>query len=243
MLIYPAIDLRGGECVRLLQGRFDAVTRYDSDPFARARAFRDAGAEWLHVVDLDGAEAGEPRQHALIGEIARASGLKVQAGGGVRTRGDVARLLEAGAARAVVGSAAVSAPEDVSEWLRDFGPERITLALDVRLTGRGPEVLTHGWVQGSGVDLWTALERLAEGAPRHVLVTDVARDGALTGPNVRLIEKITGRRPDLALQASGGVAELDDLPALKGAGAAGAIVGKALYENRFTLDEAIARAG
>lgn len=242
MLIYPAIDLRGGECVRLLQGRFDAVTRYDADPFARAEAFRAAGAEWLHVVDLDGAKAGEPRQHALIGEIARASGLKVQAGGGVRTRGDVARLLEAGAARAVVGSAAVSAPEDVSEWLQDFGPERITLALDVRLTERGPEVLTHGWAQGSGVDLWTALERLAEGAPRHVLVTDAARDGALTGPNVRLIEKITTRRPDLALQASGGVAELDDLPALNAAGAAGVIVGKALYENRFTLDEAIARA-
>lgn len=242
MLILPAIDLRGGECVRLLQGRFDAVTRYDADPFARAAAFRAAGAEALHVVDLDGAEVGEPRQHALIGEIARASGLKVQAGGGVRTRGDVARLLEAGASRAVVGSAAVRKPEDVVDWLQDFGPERIVLALDVRLTERGPEVLTHGWTEDSGVDLWTALDRLAEGAPKHVLVTDVARDGALTGPNLPLIEKITSRRPDLALQASGGVAELDDLAPLNAAGAAAAVVGKALYENRFTLEQAIARA-
>ncbi len=243
MLIYPAVDLRGGVCVRLLQGRFDAVTRYDDDPRARLESFAAAGARWAHLVDLDGAEAAAPRQHALVGELARSTGLHVQAGGGVRSREDVARLLDAGVDRAVVGSAAARDPAAVSDWLAEFGAERIALALDVR-TGSGPaEVATHGWTQGSGVTLDAALHRLAPAAPRHLLVTDIERDGALTGPNVPLVRDLTATWPALAVQASGGVATLDDLGALKAAGAAAAIVGKALYEGRFTLGEALARVG
>lgn len=240
MLIYPAIDLRAGECVRLLHGRFDAVTRYDADPFARLAAFAEAGAAWVHVVDLDGAEAGAPRQHALIGALARATGAKIQTGGGVREREDVERLLGAGAARVVVGSAAAKRPDEVRDWITEFGVEQVCAALDVTTDGPEPEVATHGWTQGSGLTLSTALAFYPEGALKHVLITDVGRDGALTGPNLALLAGVIAARPDLAVQASGGVATLADLPALSGIGAAGAIVGRALYEGRFTLEEALA---
>ncbi|HEX8569297.1 MAG TPA: 1-(5-phosphoribosyl)-5-[(5-phosphoribosylamino)methylideneamino]imidazole-4-carboxamide isomerase [Caulobacteraceae bacterium] len=239
MLIYPAVDLRAGVCVRLLQGRFDAVTRYDEDPRARLDAFAAAGAEWVHVVDLDGAEAGGPRQHELIGELARVSGLRVQAGGGVRMREDVARLLQAGVERVVVGSTAVRDPQSVARWLEELGADAITVALDVRLGEAGPEAVTHGWREGSGVSLWEALERLGDGRLRHLLVTDVAKDGALAGPNVDLVAEIVRRRPDLKLQASGGVRGLEDLAALRTVGASGAVVGKALYEGLFRLEEAL----
>lgn len=239
MLIYPAIDLRAGECVRLLRGRFDAVTRYDADPAARFAHFAEAGASWIHIVDLDGAEAGEPRQHQLIGDLARAAGVSVQAGGGVRTADDIARLLDAGVARVVVGSAAVRDPDSVIGWLDRFGADAITLALDVDLIDGAPQVATHGWAASSGVSLWQALARLAAGKPRHLLVTDISRDGALEGPNTQLAGQIVDKAPGIALQASGGVAELADITALKAVGAAGVIIGKALYEGRFTLEAAI----
>lgn len=239
MLIYPAVDLRGGVCVRLLQGRFDAQTVYDLDPFARLAAFEASGARWAHIVDLDGAKAGSPVQHELIGRLSGASRLKIQAGGGVRTRRDVERLLNLGVSRVVVGSAAVSRPDEVRGWIEDFGRDRICLALDVKAKGRGFEVAVHGWTQGGGVDLFDALDRYPDKVLRHLLVTDVSRDGALTGPNFELIKTLVARRPEVQLQASGGVAQLDDLKALNKAGSAGAIVGRALYEGRFTLEEAI----
>ena len=239
MLIYPAIDLRAGECVRLLHGRFDAVTRYDADPLARLAAFEAAGAEWVHIVDLDGAEAGEPRQYELIARMAAAGGVRIQTGGGVRKEEDVARLLDAGAERVVVGSLAVRRPDTVIEWLNRFGADRVTLALDVRMIDGAPVVATDGWTKGSGLSLWQALHRLSTGRPRHMLVTEISRDGALTGPDLELAREIVRRQPDLAYQASGGVASLADLTALKAAGATGAIVGRALYEGRFTLEEAL----
>ena len=225
MLIYPAIDLRAGECVRLLHGRFDAVTRYDADPLARLAAFEAAGAEWVHIVDLDGAEAGEPRQYELIARMAAAGGVRIQTGAGVE--------------RVVVGSLAVRRPDTVIEWLNRFGADRVTLALDVRMIDGAPVVATDGWTKGSGLSLWQALHRLSTGRPRHMLVTEISRDGALTGPDLELAREIVRRQPDLAYQASGGVASLSDLAALKAAGATGAIVGRALYEGRFTLEEAL----
>jgi phosphoribosylformimino-5-aminoimidazole carboxamide ribotide isomerase len=242
VLIYPAVDLREGVCVRLMQGRFDEATVYDLDPFARLAAFEAAGAAWAHVVDLDGAKAGGPVQHRLIGRLAGASRLKIQAGGGVRTRADVERLLNLGVSRVVVGSAAVSRPEEVKGWISDFGRDRVCLALDVRARGAGFEVATHGWTKGAGVSLDAALDAYPDAAARHILVTDVSRDGALTGPNLDLIKWLVARRPELKVQASGGVARLDDLRVLSKAGSAGAIVGRALYEGRFTLQEAL-RAG
>lgn len=239
MLIYPAIDLLAGDCVRLLRGRFDAVTRYDADPLARLAAFETVGAEWVHVVDLDGAEAGEPRQYELVARMAASSRVRIQTGGGIRSQEDVVRLLDAGAERVVVGSLAVRRPDAVIEWLNRFGADRLTIALDVRVIDGAPMVATDGWTKGSGLSLWQILNRLSPGRPRHVLVTEISRDGALEGPDLDLAAEIARRQPELAYQASGGVASLSDLTALKATGAAGAIVGRALYEGIFTLEEAL----
>lgn len=240
MIVYPAIDLRGGVCVRLMHGRFDAVTRYDDDPAARLAAFAAAGAGWVHIVDLDGAEAGRAVQHDLIGALAAAIAVRIQSGGGVRTADDVQRLIDAGVSRVVVGSLAVSDPDTVAGWLDRFGPDRLTLAIDVRADGDRYVPSLKGWTEAASVDLWSALDRYPPGTARHLLVTDVGRDGALTGPNLDLLAEIVARRPDLAVQASGGVASLDDLAAARRIGCAGAIVGRALYENRFTLGQALA---
>ncbi len=240
MIVYPAIDLKDGVCVRLMHGRFDQVTQYDERPAARLAAFAAAGATWVHVVDLDGAEAGRARQHALIGELARAVDVRIQSGGGVRSRADVEALLEAGVSRVVVGSLAVTDPETVAGWLAEFGAERITLAIDVRADGDRYVPALKGWTEAADVDLWAALDRYPAGTVRHLLVTDVGRDGALTGPNLDLLAQIVARRPDLAVQASGGVAALSDLAAARALGCAGAIVGRALYEGRFTVEQALA---
>lgn len=240
MIVYPAIDLRQGECVRLMHGRFDQVTRYDSDPAARLGAFAQAGAEWVHIVDLDGAKAGRAIQHALIGRLAATGGVMVQSGGGVRTADDVQALLDAGVTRVVVGSLAVTDPETVGVWLERFGIERLTLAIDVRADGDIFRPALRGWTETARTDLWRALDRYPPGLARHLLVTDVGRDGALTGPNQSLISAIMTRRPDLRVQLSGGVATLKDLGAARQAGCAGAVVGRALYEGRFTLEQALA---
>lgn len=242
MLIYPAIDLKDGVCVRLLHGRFDAVTRYDEQPAMRLATFVAEGAEWIHIVDLDGAEAGRAVQHGLIGELVSAIDVCVQSGGGVRSADDVERLLEAGVHRVVIGSLAVTQPDAVLSWLERFGADRITLALDVKIENDVPVPALRGWTESSGVDLWTALDRYPRGVAKHLLVTDVGRDGALTGPNLQLLSEIRLRRPDMVVQASGGVSSLDDIAAIKALGCNGAIVGRALYEDRFTLPEAIATA-
>lgn len=240
MLIYAAIDLKDGACVRLLHGRFDAVTQYDDIPARRLAAFAAEGASWVHIVDLDGAEAGRAMQHALIGELAASVDVKIQSGGGVRARADVQALLDAGVSRVVVGSLAVTAPDQVGQWLADLGPERLTLAFDVKLEDGVPVPALKGWSQSSGIDLWTALDRYPPGTLTHVLVTDVGRDGALTGPNLDLLAEVRRRRPDLKLQASGGMSSLDDLTACRDLGCDGAIVGRALYEGRFTTADALA---
>jgi len=239
MLIVPAIDLRAGRCVRLAQGRFDAVTTY-GEPHAQLRAFAEAGAGWVHVVDLDGAEAGAARQYPLIGTLARSGLANIQSGGGVRTQADVEMLLNAGVQRVVIGSAAVRAPDAVRNWTAIFGLDRICCALDVRQTPDGWEVAQSGWKEGAGVTLEQALALYPPGALRHVLITDISRDGVLGGPNVELMQAVCAMRPDLRVQASGGVARLEDLDALRQTGAAAAIVGRALYEKRFTLEAALA---
>ena len=240
MLIYPAIDLRHGVCVRLMHGRFDQVTEYDASPPARLAGFVAEGAEWVHIVDLDGAEAGRAVQHDLIGQLAKSIEVKIQSGGGVRTVEDVERLLAAGVDRVVVGSLAVTRPHEVALWLERFGPEKLTLAFDVRVDERGvPTPSLKGWTQAAEFDLWAALDRYPVGTVRHVLVTDVGRDGALTGPNLDLLADIRLARPDLKIQASGGVSSLEDLAAAAAIGCDGAIVGRAIYEGRFTAGQAI----
>ncbi len=238
MLILPAIDLIEGRCVRLLHGNFDHATRY-GDPIARIASFAEAGATWVHVVDLDGARAGCPRQTELIGSLTRAANVRIQSGGGVRTREHIQQLLDQGVARVVLGSIAARAPDLVRTWLHEFGSEAICCAFDVRRHGCSYEVTTEAWREGSGMDLDALLDAYA-GNLAHVLVTDISRDGAMTGPNIDLIKTLVAAHPGLQVQASGGVSSLADLGALRNTGAAGAIVGRALYERAFTLEDALA---
>jgi phosphoribosylformimino-5-aminoimidazole carboxamide ribotide isomerase len=240
MKLLPAIDLVGGRCVRLAQGDFARETRYSDDPVAALRDFAAGGAEEAHIVDLDGARAGAPRQHDLLATLARSTDLRLQVAGGFRTVDQLAAALDAGVARVVIGSLAVSDPEAFAAMLDRFGPQRLTLALDVQLDKGEALVATHGWKVGSGQRLGDVLGQFPD--IRHLLVTDIARDGMLSGPNVALMTSILRDFPGVALQASGGVAELADLAALRETGAARAIVGKAIWENRFTVAQGVAHA-
>jgi len=239
MRLIPAIDLKDGRCVRLLQGDFDAETRYQAQPLELLSKYREFGADWLHVVDLDGARDGVAGNLRLIEQLARsAAGLRLQVGGGLRSSSALEQMLDYGVTRVVVGSAAISQPEQVQQWLRHFGCERVALAFDVRMDAGGtPRVATHGWRQQSDLSLWDALQRFAAGTLKHVLCTDVARDGALSGPNVSLYEAAVKRHPEIEWQASGGVRDAADLRALARAGARAAISGKALLEQLMTREE------
>lgn len=239
MLIYPAIDILGGKCVRLALGKFDDVTTY-GDPSEQCAAFAAQGAQWIHIVDLDGARAGQPMQHNLLQRLTQCSTAKIQFGGGVRQFAHVQALFDAGVSRVVLGSVAVQRPQEVQEWLASFGIDRLCCALDVRPQDGRYEVVVRGWAAGSGVELAAALARFELGTLKHIMVTDVSRDGVLAGPNVALLRSLVAARPDLKIQASGGVASLEDLRALREAGSAGAIVGRALYEKRFQLEDAFA---
>lgn len=238
MTVIPAIDLRAGRCVRLLQGDFDRETVYRGDPVEAARAYRESGFDRLHVVDLDGARSGTQQHQAIIAEIVADTGLDVQLGGGLRDRDAVDRWLQAGVARCVVGSLAVSMPDTVAEWLDAFGRESIVLALDVRTEGQqDPRLSTHGWARATATSLWQAMDFYAHAGVRHVLCTDVARDGMMTGPNVALYGGFLARYPDVALQASGGIRDLRDLEALRDVGCAAAITGRALLDTALTPAE------
>lgn len=238
MILYPAIDVLDGRVVRLEKGDFNAVTDYGGDPVAVARAYREAGAEWLHMVDLSGARDGARRQDDLVAEIAE-TGISLQTGGGVRSAEDVERILDAGAKRAVVGSLAVTDPHTVIGWLNRFGANRITAAFDVRIVDGTPYPAVKGWTEVTARPLGALLEDYGRAELVHALVTDVGRDGMLDGPNIDLYADLAKARPDLQWQASGGVSSLEDVKALKATGAAGAVIGKALFEGRFTLEEAL----
>jgi phosphoribosylformimino-5-aminoimidazole carboxamide ribotide isomerase len=237
MELIPAIDLRDGRCVRLLKGDFARETRYEADPVELACRYRDTGAAWLHVVDLDGAKRGEPVNLELVERMRRASGLKVQLGGGVRKRSSLEAALAA-ADRVVIGSLAVSDAATVVGWLAEFGADRLTLGLDVRLHADGRAMIaTHGWTQDSALSLDAALETYRAAALRHVLCTDIDKDGALEGPNVALYRECVRRWPGIAFIASGGVRDAADLAALAATGVAAAVSGKALLEGRLSAAE------
>lgn len=239
MKIIPAIDLRGGRCVRLLKGEFDRETRYSDEPAAVAHAYRSMGFDTLHVVDLDGARTGDQHHQAIVRRITAETGLAVQLGGGIRHRDTVAAWLDAGVSRLVVGSLAVQEPAAVAGWFDEFGPARFVLALDVRLDAGGiPRLATHGWTRDSKRSLWDCIDGYrSTTALEHVLCTDVGRDGAMTGPNVDLYREFVARCPDIALQASGGVRDAADLEALRDLGAAAAITGRALLDGAITEEE------
>ncbi|MCY4193689.1 MAG: 1-(5-phosphoribosyl)-5-[(5-phosphoribosylamino)methylideneamino]imidazole-4-carboxamide isomerase [bacterium] len=236
MQLYPAIDLRGGRCVRLYQGSYDAETAYSDDPVGQARQFADAGASWLHVVDLDAARTGEPANLPVIFAIADAVPIPVQTGGGIRSLDAAAALADAGAARVVLGTAAVENPELVAQVA---ARQPVAVGLDAR----GRAVATHGWQRGGGGDLLELAARFESSGAEAVVVTEISRDGTMSGPDIdglRAVLAATG----LAVIASGGVAAVEDLTELAALGddrrgLAGVIVGRALYEGRFTVDQAL----
>ena len=239
--VYPALDIRDGQVVRLLQGDYAQQTTYGDDPLPHAQAFAAAGAQWMHLVDLDAARAGGYTLAPLLARIAADTRLQVQTGGGVRCRDDVARILDAGASRVVVGSLAVREPAQVLAWLREFGAARLTIALDTRQGDDGVWRLpVHGWTETADVTLDELAVRYAQAGMQHLLCTDIARDGMLSGPNLDLYAHLSRLLPGVAVQASGGVRDVADVAAARAAGCAGAVLGKALLEGRLQLQEALA---
>ncbi|PPU08099.1 1-(5-phosphoribosyl)-5-[(5-phosphoribosylamino)methylideneamino]imidazole-4-carboxamide isomerase [Xanthomonas arboricola] len=239
--VYPALDIRNGRVVRLLQGDYARETQYGDDVLARAQAFADAGAQWMHLVDLDAAKAGGYTLAITLGEIVRTTGLRVQTGGGVRSRADVARILDAGAARVVIGSLAVRQADSVIEWLQEFGADRLTIALDTRQDADGVwQLPVHGWTEAAEATLDQLAVRYAQAGLQHLLCTDIARDGMLSGPNMDLYAHLRTLAPQLQVQVSGGARNLADVAAARAAGCAGIVLGKALLEGHLVLKEALA---
>ena len=240
MKLIPAIDLLDGQCVRLRHGDFNQCKVYDLSIVKLAEQYAAAGAEWLHVVDLaasrDGAEADSTPLYQLISQCSQS----VQTGGGVRESDDIRERLDRGAGRVVVGSISATDPERFYRWLGRFGADKLVAALDVQLDdNKVPMVRTHGWTRESGQSLWHLLDFYDNADLKHVLCTDISRDGAMTGPNAELYREIKKRYPSVRVQASGGVSGLNDLRDLKDTGADSAISGKALLEGCFTVEEAI----
>ncbi len=240
--VYPAIDIRGGLVVRLHKGDYDKETRYPDDPVSVASNYALAGARWLHLVDLDAARAGGYTLLPLVEEIAGGTDLQIQTGGGVRTADDVQRILDAGASRVVIGSMAVSEPETVLGWLERFGPDRLTVALDTRTSENGIwELPVAGWTSVAETDLPTMVHRYASSGLKHVLCTDIGRDGTLSGPNLHLYTFMTRSSPGLSVQASGGVRDAADVRSCLKTGCSGVVLGKSLLEGRLTVEDAVAQ--
>ncbi|MEH7376586.1 1-(5-phosphoribosyl)-5-[(5-phosphoribosylamino)methylideneamino]imidazole-4-carboxamide isomerase [Neobacillus drentensis] len=233
LTIYPAIDMRGGNCVRLLQGDYDQETIYGNSPFDMAKSFAADGADWIHMVDLDGAKDGKRVNDRFVIEAANKLDVKIQIGGGIRSEEDIVHYLENGVDRVIIGSIAVSNPEFAIEMIKKYGG-KIAVGIDAK----NGYVATHGWLDTSELKAVDLGKRFAEADAETFIFTDIATDGTLAGPNIAAVcemAKVTEKN----VIASGGVSSLADLKAIAKNGISGAIVGKALYENRFTLKEAL----
>jgi phosphoribosylformimino-5-aminoimidazole carboxamide ribotide isomerase len=234
-IVYPAVDILEGRCVRLLQGRFGSESVYSDDPVQVALGFCRAGARWLHIVDLEGAKTGERVNREIVLEVVRRAACPVQAGGGLRTVDDVEEMIAAGAGRAVMGTAALEDPPAVARACKRFG-ERIAVSLDVK----GATLAAHGWTEGSGMPVVEAVHEFESLGVTRFIYTDVSKDGTLTGPNIKAILKIAAAT-NCPVVASGGIGSINELKAvarLHEDGIAGVIVGRAFYEHKFTVGEA-----
>jgi phosphoribosylformimino-5-aminoimidazole carboxamide ribotide isomerase len=241
--LYPAIDVRSGRVVRLHQGDYEQETAYEEEPLTLAKRYADTGARWLHLVDLDAARYGGYTLAPLLRAITTTSWMRVQTGGGVRSEADIEAILDAGADRVVVGSLAVREPDRVGDWLQRYGADRITVALDARQSSTGHWRLpVAGWTEDSGAQLEPMLEHFANVGVRHLLCTDVSRDGTMQGPNLDLYRHVREIAPEMQVQASGGIRDIADIVAAHDAGCRGAVLGKALIEGRFGLGEALHKA-
>mgnify|MGYP001612970151 FL=1 len=233
MLILPAIDIYNGKCVRLRQGNFEAQTLYSESPTQVAQSFLEDGLSHLHVVDLEGAQAGQLRNWKVILSILLLKGIHVQVGGGIRSADDARRLLDAGAARIIVGSLAIQAPTVIEEWISEFGTDRIVVAMDIC----DGVIAYKGWLEKAYLSPTTFINKMQTLGLKSYLCTDIRRDGMLQGPNVELYAKLRMEFPTIELIASGGVSSIDDLQRLDRVGCSGAIVGKAIYEGRVEIAE------
>lgn len=233
MIIYPAIDIRGGKAVRLVEGDYDRETIFDADPLDAALRWQADGAEWIHIVDLDGARDGIRANADAIARIRKEVSVPIQLGGGLRSLEDLEEVAKLGIDRMVIGSAAVSNPEFVAEAVSKYG-DRIAVGLDAR----NGMLATHGWKEQSTVSALDAGMRFAETGVKHIVFTDIGRDGKLEGPNISALVDMTQAIPASVI-ASGGVSSLDDLRSIKRTRATGVIVGAALYHHKITLRDAI----
>ena len=239
-MIIPALDLIDGSVVRLHQGDYGQQRDYRNTPLPRLQDYQQQGAQVLHLVDLTGAKDPAARQIPLLRSLLAGVNVPVQVGGGIRTEQDVEALLAAGAARVVVGSTAVKQQKTVQGWFERFGADALVLALDVRIDAQGTkQVAVSGWQENSDATLEQLVEAYLPFGLKHVLCTDISRDGTLAGSNVALYREVSQRYPQVAFQASGGIGNLDDIAALRGSGVQGIIVGRALLEGKFNVKEAI----
>jgi len=236
MDVLPAIDLRDGKVVRLIQGQYDQQITYKDDPAEQAKEFAADGAQWLHVVDLDGAKAGKPVNTESIAAIVKLGLLKVEVGGGLRDESSIKQLLDMGVTRVIIGTKAVSDFAWFSEMARKF-PHQIVLGLDAR----GSKVATHGWLQDSGLTILDFAAQADQLPLAAIIYTDIAKDGMLTGPNVERTGELA-QAVKTPVVASGGVKEVQDIRKLKPIGVAGVIAGRSLYEGTLTLKDALAAA-
>ena len=240
-MIIPAIDLIDGKVVRLYQGDYGQKTEYSADPQGRFDDYVAQGATQLHLVDLDGAKDSTKRQLTVIRQLLANTKAPVQIGGGVRTEQDVIDLLDAGANRVVIGSTAVKDPATVAGWVEKYGADTIVLALDVNIDAEGNrKIAVAGWQEDSGVTIEALLAHYLPVGLKHVLCTDISRDGTLKGSNVSLYRALAAQFPQISWQASGGIGGIADIEALKGSGVGGVILGRSLLEGKFTVKEAIA---
>jgi len=239
-MIIPALDLIDGKVVRLYQGDYEQKTIYSDDPQSLCTAYNNQGADWLHLVDLDGAKNISKRQLKVIRNLIKHTPAKIQIGGGVRTEDDVKELLDAGAARVVIGSTAVKAPEMVASWMEKYGSDHIVLALDINIDTQGNKIVAvSGWQEDSGQTIESLLETYIAVGLKYVLCTDISKDGTLTGSNVSLYGELSKAYPSVNWQASGGIGELNDIADIARSGAQSLIVGRALLEAKFSVKEAI----
>jgi phosphoribosylformimino-5-aminoimidazole carboxamide ribotide isomerase len=233
MDILPAIDLIDGQCVRLIQGEYDKKITYKDDPVAQAKEFYDAGAQWLHIVDLDGAKEGRPVNADVVAEIAKEVPMKVELGGGVREEEAIVTMLEAGVTRLILGSSAVKQFDWFGHMARKY-PERLVLGLDAR----GANLATEGWLEQGSQTVLEFAKQAADLPLAAIVYTDISKDGMLSGPNIERTRQLADS-VDIPVVAAGGVTTVEDIKALKSAGIAGAIIGRALYEGSITLTEAL----
>ena len=233
MIVFPAIDLIDGKCVRLTEGKFDTLKEYSADPLDIAKKYEDAGLSHLHLVDLDGARNKKVSQYKILEAISTKTNLNIDFGGGIQSEEDIKIVFESGAAQANVGSLAVTKPEIFTHWLEIYGAENISLASDVK----DKMIAAHAWKDISKTSIFQLIDQFVPAGLKHVTCTDISKDGMLQGVNQDLDKELIDTYPDLFITASGGVHNMDDLFTLKKIKCKGVIIGKAIYENRISLRE------